>query len=454
MSLLDALFDRERSKDELVDYLDREFLVADMKSFCIYLNINKSYTRKYDLAKRLASFIHDVLRPRLERISKDLEYRRQVQLVTSYIQQRMKAPNDTTIPVPEILTNLPDEFISGARHTKKQKAVIVIPELPPQEEELVKEIDNQPLEEVSNTIVVSEELPPETMQEPSIQEMVEDDIIDEEPTLFDTSFTNSLEATYRQFAILFWIDFLNQPPSGKQTISKLFKTYLKSQGIILPDKELMKRVLAEIDTEIQGKPKDQQLTHLYTLLTPLSPATSRSASPERKASSPRRSASPQFRAEIVEAIQAINEPVVEEPTACYIQNKHESLEELANDLSCPSGQVCNVVEKQCVNTEEASEITTLQIGDRVVSVAGKDKEEILNDIKMEILTLTYRAQEQKRQEETQERPQKKYKSEVIHLDQLWNKLKSVQSSQLLYTQRKVAIANQQLRDQIQKCLFR
>ena len=145
-----------------------------------------------------------------------------------------------------------------------------------------------------------------------------------------------------------------------------------------------------------------------------------------------------------------DEPNPPSAQGCNLESSHESIEALADDLSCPIGQACDVSEKTCIDIEKADHVETLLIGNRSIVIAGKDRDDIMNHIKEEVLSLTIK---RKKQQATPIVSDKQYNSTPIDLDKLAQSLRSVQSSQLLYVQQKVKLADQDLRDKLRLCLL-
>jgi hypothetical protein len=144
---------------------------------------------------------------------------------------------------------------------------------------------------------------------------------------------------------------------------------------------------------------------------------------------------------------------VEAPEVCNVMESHATLEELAGDLTCSEGKVCNVDEQVCVLPTPETVNTILQIGDKMLPVTGKSDSEIVRDIKKEIVTLTTQLQRKERTNRDKLLELKKFISTPVDLDKLWSSLRSYQSSQQLYTQHKAQQANQDLRNKMKKSLF-
>ncbi len=147
------------------------------------------------------------------------------------------------------------------------------------------------------------------------------------------------------------------------------------------------------------------------------------------------------------------ETQVEVPEVCNVIEHHNTLEELADDLSCSNSKVCDVDRQVCVEATPEVQVLNLQIGDKTVPITGKSDSDIVRDIKKEIVTLTAQLQKKERSEREQLLDVKKFISTPVDLDKLYSSLRSYQSSQQLYSQRKIQQANHELRDKIKKCLF-
>jgi hypothetical protein len=144
---------------------------------------------------------------------------------------------------------------------------------------------------------------------------------------------------------------------------------------------------------------------------------------------------------------------VEAPEVCNVMESHSTLEELAGDLTCSEGKVCNVDEQVCVVATPETVITTLQLGDKTLPITGKTDSEVVRDIKKEIVSLTAQLQRKERTSREKLLELKKFISTPVDLDKLWSSLRSYQSSQQLYTQHKAQQANQDLRNKMKKSLF-
>jgi hypothetical protein len=147
------------------------------------------------------------------------------------------------------------------------------------------------------------------------------------------------------------------------------------------------------------------------------------------------------------------ETKVEAPEVCNVMETHANLEELAGDLTCSEGKICNVDEQVCVLPTPETVITSLQVGDKMLPITGKTDSDVVRDIKKEIVSLTAQLQRKERTDRDKLLELKKFISTPVDLDKLYSSLRSYQSSQQLYTQHKAQQANQDLRDKMKKCLF-
>ena len=163
--------------------------------------------------------------------------------------------------------------------------------------------------------------------------------------------------------------------------------------------------------------------------------------------------SPLEEAEPLELPLSALEEAVEAPEVCNIMETHPTLETLAEDLSCSGTKVCDVDRQVCVEATPEVEVMSLQIGDKTIPITGKSDGEVIREIKREIVTLTTQIQRQERNQREKMLELKKFISTPVDLDKLWSSLRSFQSSQQLFTQRKVQQANQELREKMKKCLF-
>jgi hypothetical protein len=144
---------------------------------------------------------------------------------------------------------------------------------------------------------------------------------------------------------------------------------------------------------------------------------------------------------------------VEAPEVCNVMESHATLEELAGDLTCTEGKICDVDEQVCVLPTPETVITTLQVGDKTLPITGKTDSDVIRDIKKEIVSLTAQLQRKERTSRDKLLELKKFISTPVDLDKLYSSLRSYQSSQQLYTQHKAQQANQELREKMKKCLF-
>ena len=157
--------------------------------------------------------------------------------------------------------------------------------------------------------------------------------------------------------------------------------------------------------------------------------------------------------ELVQLPPSELETKVEAPEVCNVMETHANLEELAGDLTCSEGKICNVDEQVCVLPTPETVITSLQVGDKMLPITGKSDSDVVRDIKKEIVSLTAQLQRKERTNRDKLLELKKFISTPVDLDKLYSSLRSYQSSQQLYTQQKAQQANQELRDKIKKCLF-
>ena len=157
--------------------------------------------------------------------------------------------------------------------------------------------------------------------------------------------------------------------------------------------------------------------------------------------------------DVVELPPSEVELKVEAPEVCNVMESHSTLEELAGDLTCSEGKICDVDEQVCVLPTPETVITTLQVGDKTLPITGKTDSDVIRDIKKEIVSLTAQLQRKERTSRDKLLELKKFISTPVDLDKLYSSLRSYQSSQQLYSQRKAQQANQELREKMKKCLF-
>ncbi len=494
MTIYKELLDYTVPLPELTDRASSRLTQNGLQHLCQLFGL-AIYGTKPKLAKRLVDHLASSLHPRFREfqlLAPPDQYEQVLTEVENYLYSKTKDPNDTS-PQPLIFTEMPAiesllgkeedqelesgsesdsniDDISSSTHLRDSYEQFCILYLLEQLEQghrpningfknyLIKEAsilfpERSLIQEVYNSLTKSlktrssieekiqylQQLLPSISRSPSRSPEREETV--ERPSL----------------KVYLYRYLLEMYKEGKPISIQNAKSYLKHHQVTDYTSSIIEQTYSEIQQQLLpykfDKPKKEQL--VQTLLQTELGETSADEEPEViEEEIVQLEVSPEIEvAEPLELPPSVLEEAVEAPEVCNILESHSTLEVLAEDLSCSGSKVCDVDRQVCVEATPEIEVMTLEIGDKTIPITGKTDSDVIRDIKREIVTLTTQIQRQERSQREKMLELKKFISTPVDLDKLWSSLRSFQSSQQLYTQRKVQQANQELREKMKKCLF-
>ena len=527
MTIYKTLLDTSLSSDELVARLDARLSKVELQNLSKVFGLSSGKKTKETIAQEIVTHIQEALHPRLDQFRKlasDDQYQRTISDVELYLYAKTKRPSED-LELPLIFTQIPDieeqedvqeeediEFLEDEEDTPSirpsktieetysQFAVLYFieqlekgenPRLPSFKSYIINEAaiarpDRTLLQ--SSYQSLREELKSYSTQEeklrylqsklPSISRSASPErtflssarggngtFVEEEPEEDGLSEINSVEMkspSLDQGILMFLRD---QYESGATILIQNIRPYLRRMDITSYSPEVIRERYDHFMNLLKGvgKKRDVRLEQVQTWLSEFEDGLSEINSEEDEPDTivpveeedepdtivPVEESEP----ELVQLPPSELETKVEAPEVCNVMETHANLEELAGDLTCSEGKICNVDEQVCVLPTPETVITSLQVGDKMLPITGKTDSDVVRDIKKEIVSLTAQLQRKERTNRDKLLELKKFISTPVDLDKLYSSLRSYQSSQQLYTQQKAQQANQELRDKMKKCLF-
>lgn len=515
MTIYKTLLDTSLSADELVARLDARLSKIELQNLSKVFGLSSGKKTKEKIAQEIVTHVQEALHPRLDRFRKlasEDQYQHTISDVELYLYAKTKRPGEE-LEVPLIFTQLPEieentediEIISdddtpslrpskGIEETYSQFAILYFieqlekgepPRLPDFKTYIINEAaiarpDRTLLQTTYHSL--RDELKSYSNQEeklrylqsklPSISRSASPERRKEEIELIEEPDISNIEEeipdpkrslpSLDQGILLFLRD---QYENGTTIMFQNVRPYLRRMEITNYSPEIIRERYDYYMNQLKNisKKRENRLEQVQAWLSEYENETNEVEDFEEdevdiedvdedeveSESQIEESSSP----DIVDLPPSELSLKVEAPEVCNVMESHATLEELAGDLTCSEGKVCNVDEQVCVLPTPETVITTLQIGDKMLPVTGKSDSEIVRDIKKEIVTLTTQLQRKERTNRDKLLELKKFISTPVDLDKLWSSLRSYQSSQQLYTQHKAQQANQDLRDKMKKCLF-
>jgi hypothetical protein len=136
---------------------------------------------------------------------------------------------------------------------------------------------------------------------------------------------------------------------------------------------------------------------------------------------------------------------------CFTKTNYLSFEEMAQDLSCDNGQICDINVKECVNITPEEPYEEIYIGNKLLKLKGSDN--IINVLKDQIVLI------KEKERIVQEEQQKKKILEIKQKDKpslmdIVTQAKKLSSTSILdskVSSQQLNIANKEMLEKIKKC---